>query len=250
MSEIRLPKQLSLFAGHRVLVWFSCGAASACAAKLAVEQYGALTEVLYCDTLKYEHPDNVRFLQDVARWLGVGIRILHSERYTDIFDVFDKTGWLVGPGGARCTRELKRNVREQYQSPGDIHVFGFGIDEPHRVARFERDNPELYLWWPLVEAGMDKQACLAMLEKAHIDLPRMYKMGYKNNNCIGCVKGKAGYWNKIRQDFPAAFLKMSAQERKMNVSVLRECYLDELQPDVGRYESDYEIECGPVCSVE
>jgi PP-loop superfamily ATP-utilizing enzyme len=40
----------------RVLVWFSCGAASAVAAKLAVEKYGDQCEVLYCDTLAYEHP--------------------------------------------------------------------------------------------------------------------------------------------------------------------------------------------------
>lgn len=37
----------------RVLVWFSCGAASAVAAKLAVDKYrNDSVEVLYCDTLK------------------------------------------------------------------------------------------------------------------------------------------------------------------------------------------------------
>lgn len=30
----------------------------------------------------------------------------------------------------------------------------------------------------------------------------MYDLGYANNNCIGCVKGGIGYWNKIRIDFP------------------------------------------------
>lgn len=50
----------------RTLVWFSCGAASAVAAKLAVQKYGAACEVVYCDTLSTEHPDNGRFLTDVT----------------------------------------------------------------------------------------------------------------------------------------------------------------------------------------
>jgi 3'-phosphoadenosine 5'-phosphosulfate sulfotransferase (PAPS reductase)/FAD synthetase len=83
----------------RVLAWFSCGAASAVAAKLAIEKYGDKVELLYCDTLKYEHPDNIRFLHDVEQWLGKKIKIMGSKKYTDIFDVFRKTGWLVGPGG-------------------------------------------------------------------------------------------------------------------------------------------------------
>ncbi len=35
----------------------------------------------------------------------------------------------------------------------------------------------------------------------------MYDLGYPNNNCIGCVKGGMGYWNKIRKDFPEVFQK-------------------------------------------
>lgn len=54
----------------RRLVWFSCGAASAVAAKLAVETYGDAVDVVYCDTLATEHPDNERFLRDVERWIG------------------------------------------------------------------------------------------------------------------------------------------------------------------------------------
>ena len=49
----------------RVLSWFSCGDASAVASKLAVEKYGDRCEVVYCDTLAHEHPDNFRFLKDI-----------------------------------------------------------------------------------------------------------------------------------------------------------------------------------------
>jgi len=245
-SRVRIPQQPALLQG-RVLVWFSCGAASACAAKVTLEQYPD-AEILYCDTFAFEHPDNPRFMADVAKWIGKEIKILKSDKYTDIFDVFNKTGWLVGPGGARCTQELKRNVREKYQSAGDIHVFGFGVDELRRIAQFERNNPELYLMFPLRDAGMNKQACLDMLMQAGIELPAMYLLGYETNNCIGCVKGQAGYWNKIRIDFPEYFWRMAKQERIMGVKILKYCYLDELDPSAGNYKSEYKIECGVTCA--
>ena len=244
---IREPVQPS-FLSERILVWLSCGAASACAAKLTLEQYPD-AEVLYCDTLAFEHPDNRRFLRDVEQWLGVTVKILRSEKYSDIFDVFNKTGWLVGHGMARCTIELKRAVREAYQMPGDLHVFGMGADEAGRIARFEANSPKLRLLWPLRDRGMNKQACLNMLMRAGIELPMMYRLGYRNNNCVGCVKGGMGYWNKIRHDFPAAFERMARQERKMGATCIKGVYLDELDPVSGNYASEYEIECGPVCGL-
>jgi len=80
-------------------------------------------------------------------------------------------------------------------------------------------------------------------------------MGYKNNNCIGCVKGGAGYWNKIRVDFPNVFKRMARQERKMNVAInkryaggeRKRVFLDELPPDMGNYFQEPDISCGPHC---
>lgn len=94
---------------NRVLAWFSCGSASAYAAKLAAEKYGELCEVCYCDTLAHEHPDNRRFLADVERWIGKPIKILKSAEYTDIYDVFERTRWLIGNKGAtRVVTKMNR----------------------------------------------------------------------------------------------------------------------------------------------
>lgn len=240
----------------RVLSWFSCGAASAVAAKLAVEKYGDRCEVLYCDTFAYEHPDNRRFFADVERWIGQPIKVLRSDKYTDIYDVFERTRWLVGVGGARCTTELKKNVRKAYQLVDDVHVFGFTADEQARVTRFRAENPELYAEFPLVEAGITKSECYKRIREADIAIPAMYLMGYKNNNCIGCVKGQSGYWNKIRRDFPEVFAKMAATERSLNAAINKRyvrgerirVFLDELPPDAGRYDEEPDIECGVLCT--
>lgn len=240
----------------RVLVWFSCGAASAVAAKLAIEQYGERCEVVYCDTLKYEHPDNRRFLDDVSRWLGRPVKILRSPEYSDIMDVFMRTRWLVGTKGARCTTEMKKNVRKEYQEPDDIQIFGFTVEEDHRIARFKEENFEVVCEFPVHAAGIGKSDCYRRLREAGIEIPAMYRLGYKNNNCIGCVKGGMGYWNKIRRDFPDDFARMAGVERALGATILSDrrggkrvrVYLDELDPHQGRYDEEPDIECGVVCA--
>src|SRR3990167_9303380 len=169
---------------NRVLVWFSCGAASAVASKMAIEKYGDRVEILYCDTLKYEHPDNLRFMADVEKWIGRKVTILKSKKYEDIYDVFNKTRWLVGVNGARCTTEMKKVPRMEYQQPDDIHVFGYTADEKKRIEIFESNNPELYTDWILYTAGVKKSDCYRILKENGIELPSMYKLGYRNNNCI------------------------------------------------------------------
>jgi hypothetical protein len=235
----------------RVLCWFSCGAASAVAAKISVEKHRKReVEVLYCDLLKSEHPDNVRFLADVERWIGIKIRLLRSVKYADIWDVFAKEKYIAGIGGARCTRCLKRDVRIAYQSPEDIHVFGYTADEQKRIDDFEQDNEALLLEWPLRDRGITKQDCYRIIREAGIELPEMYKLGYNNNNCIGCVKGGAGYWNKIRVDFPEVFARMAALSRSLNARLVKvdgqRVFLDELPIGAGRHD-DLDIDCGPQC---
>lgn len=244
----------------RVLAWFSCGEASAVATKKAIERHGDRCEVLYCDTFAYEHPDNRRFLADVERWLGREIKILRSDEYRDIYDVFERTRWLVGVKGARCTTELKKKVRVAYQRPDDLHVFGFTVEERRRMEQFFRENPDMFAEFPLWEEGVTKSECRRIIRQADIEIPAMYRLGYKNNNCIGCVKGQSGYWNKIRRDFPDAFARMSRMERELDAAICKKegvnpdgtrwrtpVFLDELPPDAGRYVAEPDIECGVLC---
>ena len=121
----------------RILVWFSCGAASAVAARLAVQKFkGMDIEIIYCDTLKYEHPDNARFLNDISQWIEQDIIILKSKVYTDIMDCFRKKQFIVGPKGAPCTENMKKQVRLDYASKLDCHVFGLTADEQKRIVKW------------------------------------------------------------------------------------------------------------------
>jgi hypothetical protein len=239
----------------RVLVWYSDGAASACAAKLAVEKYGDRCEVVKCDTTPDEHPDHERFRAEVEEWIGCQVTLIASDDYEGIDDVFERTRYMAGIAGARCTTELKKIPRREYQRPDDVHIFGYTVDEVSRVERFEANNPELHCEWILVDNFLRKKDCHRMLRRAGIDPPVMYALGFDHSNCLGCVKATSpGYWNRTRQHFPEAFERRARQSREIGARLVRvegeRIFLDELDPGVGLDQPDGNIECGPFCEMD
>ena len=104
--------------------------------------------------------------------------------------------------------------------------------------------------FPLIEKKITKPGALEIVRRAGIEIPTMYKLGYSNNNCVGCVKGGKGYWNKIRQDFPEQFDRMAKVERNIGGTCIKGVYLDELDPDAGREEKQIQPECDLFCEVE
>ena len=76
----------------------------------------------------------------------------------------------------------------------------------------------------------------------------MYDLGYTNNNCIGCVKGGMGYWNKIRKEFPEVFSSRAKLERDIGHSCIKGVFLDELDPNRGRND-EVIPDCGIMCEI-
>lgn len=251
---ILLSGQESFLSG-RVLVWFSCGAPSASAAKLAVEKYksdSTPVEVVNCDTLADEHSDNARFLRDVQEWIGWPIKQIRSSLYGDVDAVNVGTRYMSSPKGARCSMELKKAPRLAYQWAEDTHIWGLAADEEKRIADFEWNNPELRNEWILRDRGLSEAACREMVAKAGIRLPRMYELGYEHNNCKGCLKATSPkYWNMIRRDFPDTFALRARRSRELGVRLVRlkgvRIFLDELPADE-REEVKDDMNCGPACN--
>lgn len=242
-------------AAGRVVCRFSCGAASAVAAKLAIARYPGHDVVIHYSDTRSEHPDNERFLADCEAWFGAKVIRLHSDRYHDVWDVWERRNMLVsgGTGFAPCTDELKRMTAELAQRPGDIIVLGYTAEEEHRLARTRVRNPAENLVAPLIDAGLTKGDCLAIVDRAGIAIPEMYKLGFNNNNCIGCPRGGMGYWNHIRRHFPDVFDRMAKLERRLGHAMIpdgktgRRVFLDELDPERGHPLAEPAIECSIMC---
>lgn len=243
---------------NRVISWFSCGAASAVATKLALINNPGM-DIIYCEVIE-EHTDNKRFLLDCEKWFNKKIMITGNDKYNrSIYSVFEKTRYLSGHMGARCTVELKKSIRKKLEMPGDIQVFGYTIEEQNRVDNFIDANNEVNIITPLIDAGLDKTDCLAIIADAGIEIPAMYRLGYKNNNCIGCVKAQSpAYWKKIKIDFPEYFEKMLAQEKRLGVKICKTTIngvpdvrigLDDLPEKIKAIDDTLDIQCGIFCEL-
>lgn len=236
-----------------ILCWWSAGATSAVAIKLAIEKYGKERCRIIYFKIGTAHQDNKRFIQDCEKWYGLEIEQHSSLKYEDQFDVIENTKYVNGAKGARCTMELKRLVRERLQKEINWtkQIFGFEFTKKE-IERSKRIPIELNAEFPLIESKITKPNCLGILKESNIEIPFMYKLGYPNNNCIGCVKGGAGYWNKIKIDFPEIFNKMATLERKVGRTCLKEkdgsrIYLDELKNTKGRKLKPVVADCGFFC---
>ena len=134
-------------------------------------------------------------------------------------------------------------------------MLGFSAEEKDRAEEFQERNQELMCWFPLIERNLTKSDCLAMVQDAGIELPAMYLLGYEHNNCIGCVKGGAGYWNKVRRDFPERFEEMASIEDGIgpgaylmrNRATGVRISLRQLDPEEGRHDVVVP-DCGFACA--
>ena len=240
-----------------IVVWFSCGAASAVAAKKTIERYGANNTIkIVNNPIKEEHHDNQRFLLDVQDWLGIEIEFATRSKYpsTSCVDVWEKRKFMAGPQGAPCTLELKKKARQEWEAENqhDYIVLGFTADEQKRHDKFVMTERDTVL--PvLIDDGITKADCYRIINDAGLRLPEIYKLGFPNANCIGCVKASSStYWNHVRKHFPEEFEQRAKMSRALGAKLVwykgGRIFLDELPPDAkGRPMKGMDFECGLFC---
>ena len=233
--------------------WISAGISSFMAGWVA----GNVDEWIYIDVTD-QHEDSIRFIKDCEKAIGKEIKILKSSEYADVEDCVRTFGGFRNShnGFAPCTNWLKKRVRKEWEFEHRdtilTYVWGMDREERHRADNLEQDMPEFYHEFPLIDKNLSKADVHALFERT-FDFPRpkMYDLGYPNNNCIGCVKGGMGYWNKIRKDFPEVFEKRAKLEREVGNTMLKDAngyiYLDELDPNRGNINMEIMPDCGVFC---
>lgn len=232
-------KKSTLTNKKSIICWWSGGITSAVACKIAIDLYGKdMCRVIMIDT-QNEDPDTYRFLKDCQRWYGVNIEVITGLdnktnikdidstlvdiglSYSSIEDVWRAHKSLNVATGAICSTQLKRKVRESWQEVNDFthQVFGFEFEkkEFNRANGLRKNHPKARGIYPLLMMGYDKDDCLRIVREAGLEIPRMYRLGFRNNNCFstGCVQGGIGYWQKMKSDFPDKFNKMADMEHEL-----------------------------------
>lgn len=242
----------------RLVSWFSCGTASAVNTKLALAKYGESHEITVARCIvPEEDEDNGRFAQDCERWFGVPILNLRSAEYISCNAVWERTRYMAGPKGARCTVEMKKAVRQQFERDWfpDIQTFGYTADERKRMDRFKAMNPDVRMVSLLVESLLTKADCHSIVHRAGIILPLMYRLGFDNANCRGCVQAQGpAYWNRTRRHFPEVFAARAKLSRELGVRLVKltsgdrhRIFLDELDPNDLSEDGAPPTECSLLC---
>jgi hypothetical protein len=236
------------------VAWFSCGVTSAVACKLAVDEYGKDNVELFYIVINSAHEDNERFILDCENWIGKKINKIQSTKFKDQFEVIEKIKYVNGVNGAPCTLHLKKNVRFAIEKSNnfDGQVFGFEFEkkEINRAIRFSQQYSDVKPLYPLIDRKITKSQCAEILLINGIKLPKMYELGFHNNNCIGCVKGGKGYWNHVKKHFPETFEKMSNLEQKIGATCIKNKFLKDLKPNEGKHEPPIVPDCGTFCEIE
>ena len=231
-----------------IVSWFSAGVSSFIAAYLEKDN---IDKIIYTH-IDDQHPDTIRFLKDCEKGLGKEIEILQSQ-YKTVNDVIKQFRFINSPYGAKCTQILKKRVRKEWECEHKdevlTYIWGYDVGEKHRAERLLESMPQFEHKFPLIDRQLTKEDCHGILRELGIKRPMMYDLGYRNNNCIGCVKGGMGYWNKIRKDFPKVFEERAKLEREIGASCIRGVYLDELEPNRGNIENEVMDECSIICQL-
>jgi hypothetical protein len=245
-----------------IVVWFSCGVASAVAAKRTIELYSSSYEIRVVNNpVREEDEDNLRFKKDIEAWLGVPIETAINPKYPDCSaeTVWRERRYMAGTSGAPCTVELKKLARQSWEALNLFNfdsenrlVMGFTVEERARHDRFvltERQN----LLPVLIDEGLTKERCHRIVVSAGIQPPAVYGEGYPNANCIGCVKATSPtYWNLVRRTRPDVFRSRAELSRELGARLVRvqgeRIFLDELDPEAaGAPLKTMNAECGIFC---
>ncbi|MEB3103319.1 phosphoadenosine phosphosulfate reductase domain-containing protein [Ferviditalea candida] len=216
---------------------FSGGAASAYVAYLMVQTYGKENCLLFFTDTLWEHPDNYRFMYDVAEYIGIEFLRVMDGRTPE--EVFMETRFLGNSRLAKCSSELKVRQTtifiEQLRIEGYEPILYFGIG-PHEKQR-QKNLIDFYAHqalepvetrFPLINSILNDKDLKSIIENEwKIKLPLMYDEGFSHANCGGrCVRGGLNHYEHLYKTWPDVYKQQEEMENRLrdmlgNVTILK-----------------------------
>jgi len=198
----------------------SGGVASAVAADRAIERYGREAVVLRFADTSWEDEDLYRFLDDLmARWGGT-LQVIRDGRTP--LEVAEDRQIIPNSQIAPCSSELKsKPFMEMHRASAKPLTVLLGMDwrEMHRVERMQTKYEAMaaegmYVDFPLLWKPYEFRPYVEVVESWGIAMPRLYRYGFRHNNCGGrCVKQGIREWLRLRDVFPERFAEVRDWEQ-------------------------------------
>ncbi|MFD1839104.1 hypothetical protein [Paracidovorax cattleyae] len=210
----------------RIRASFSGGRSSAKMCEILQRRFGDTHEIVFTfANTSWEHPDTLRFVDAVDRWLGLGLvwleAVVHPGRKScthrvvtyetaarngEVFEAVVAKYGLPNQVFKLCTRELKTNVMDSYArsigwAKGSYETaIGIRADEPRRVRREVAERERII--YPLVDLEpVDKQDVLDFFEPFPWDL----QIAEHQGNCVGCYKKSEAKLLRLYREGPRNF---------------------------------------------
>ncbi len=253
----------------RNIVALSGGVASAYTADVVLTTIDA-DALLYFNDTKWEHADLFRFLRELENHWGRQIFIDPNEKSPE--DVFYDKNFLANNRVPLCSRVLKAGKLQKFAQAGDVVFFGIDITECHRSLRIAAVYEKLNIKtrFPLIEAQILKPTIFEWLEKINIEIPALYKLGFKHNNCSGgCVRSGKKQWLHLLKVLPKVYEERERVENEFsllsgkNYSFMKDKTLTDLRSEFEALsntkqqdmfdsmdETDTVSECIGICNLE
>jgi len=207
---------------------FSGGIGSWATAKRVVDKYGPENVILLFSDVKGdtdnphigEDEDTYRFIDQAAKQLGAELIKVVDGR--NIWEVFKDQRFLGNSRVAPCSHHLKQKPAKKWihenTTPGDAVIY-VGIDwtETHRLAAVQRGYAPWLVDAPLTqEPYLTKEQLIEWASSEGLDIPKLYKLGFKHNNCGGgCVRAGQAQFKHLLDTMPDRYAVWEEQEEKM-----------------------------------
>lgn len=169
------------------IVQYSGGICSFFAAKRIVEKYGKENVILLFADTNYEDDDLYRFIEETVKYLDCEfIRV--SDGRTPI-QIYKDVNFLGNSRIAHCTKILKIKqckdwLKNNYKKDECILYLGIDWTEIHRCGAITNNWKPYKVEFPMCNKPyLTKEEMQNELNKIGIELPRLYRMGFKHNNC-------------------------------------------------------------------
>lgn len=205
------------------IIQFSGGLASAYVAFLVSQEFGKENCILMFHDTKTEHPDNLKFKNDVCNFLGMDYIEISSG--IDLWDVIIKKRRLPSYFYSDCTRTLKQSqgkklLRKFKQNKEKFVLYnGFGVHEGNRSSGSIKacEKSGIIVKSPLQDLNIpDSKVMRIITEEWNIKIPVTYYQGFEHANCLPCFKGGREHFKRVWQFYPEAFEKAKWAEKEVS----------------------------------
>lgn len=169
-------------------------------------------EYFFCDT-GAELPETYEYLNRLEVVLGKPIARVNADRpFEHWFEVY--RGALPSPQMRWCTRQMKIKPLEDWLGDDEATSYvAIRADEQNRKG-YISTKPNIKAVFPFIEAGIEHDGVMRILDEAGIGLPEYYKWRTRSG-CYFCFYQRKAEWVGLADRHPDLFERAVAIEQKV-----------------------------------